>query len=83
MGACKATGNSSRLPASTREHALKIRTRSPSSSRDSLTRDRHRSCSTSPSGRFERFRAAALIEPARALPTMTRNRGYGWFTHEV
>src|SRR5213592_227714 len=56
MGASKATENSSRSLESTQGHALRIRTRSSSSSRSFSTRDPHRSCSTSPRGKRDRKR---------------------------
>jgi hypothetical protein len=62
MGACKATGNSSRPPASIRVHALRIRTRSWNSSRGCWTRDRPTSSST-----FRRGKRDRSPEPANCI----------------
>jgi hypothetical protein len=62
MGACKATGNSSRPPASIRVHALRIRTRSWNSSRGCWTRDRPTSSST-----FRRDKSDRSPEPAYCI----------------
>jgi hypothetical protein len=54
MGACKATGDSSRSLASIRVHAWRIRTRSWNSSRGCLTQERPPSSSTFRRGQRDR-----------------------------